>query len=168
MTPSIRDMSAADTDGVAEVRVLGWRHAYRGLVPQPHLDAMDPAPFAAGLRRALPGLPAHTSHLVASAAGRVVGWACLGPYRPQDADWGEVRALYVHPDVLGTGVGRALLTAGTARLRAAGLPRVRLWVLCDNRRARRFYERAGFAPDGAVQCDEIDGADVPEVRYARG
>ncbi|MFD7509835.1 GNAT family N-acetyltransferase [Streptomyces sp. NPDC059853] len=168
MTISIRDMTAADTDGVAEVRVLGWRYAYRGLMPQGHLDALDPAPIAAGLRQALPGLPTHTSHLVASAAGRVVGWACQGPYRPEDDGWGEVRALYVRPDVIGAGVGRALLAAGTGRLRAAGLPRVRLWVLRGNLRARRFYERAGFAADGAVRSDDVDGARVPEVRYARG
>ncbi|MFB4195814.1 hypothetical protein [Streptomyces carpaticus] len=41
-------------------------------------------------------------------------------------------------------------------------------MLRGNLRARRFYERAGFVPDGAVRSEEIDGADVPEVRCARG
>lgn len=44
---------------------------------------------------------------------------------------------------------------------------MRLWVLKHNARARRFYERAGFAPDGAEEAEEIAGARVPEVRYAR-
>jgi RimJ/RimL family protein N-acetyltransferase len=41
-----------------------------------------------------------------------------------------------------------------------------LWVLRDNTRARRFYERAGFAPDGATDVlDRLGG--VTEVRYRR-
>ncbi|NUL25824.1 hypothetical protein HRW17_26205, partial [Streptomyces lunaelactis] len=42
-----------------------------------------------------------------------------------------------------------------------------LWVLKENDRARRFYEKAGFAPDGAEEPFEVDGVAVPEVRYAR-
>ncbi|MEU2868537.1 hypothetical protein ABZ769_04940 [Streptomyces olivoreticuli] len=37
----------------------------------------------------------------------------------------------------------------------------------DNPRARRFYELAGYAPDGAVPYDDYDGVPVPEVRYRR-
>ncbi|GBQ02643.1 hypothetical protein SSP531S_41030 [Streptomyces spongiicola] len=35
------------------------------------------------------------------------------------------------------------------------------------RRARRFYEKAGFAPDGAEEPFEAVGVMVPEVRYGR-
>jgi RimJ/RimL family protein N-acetyltransferase len=39
-------------------------------------------------------------------------------------------------------------------------------VLRDNQRARRFYERAGFAPDGATNV--LTGlGDVLELRYRR-
>jgi len=41
-----------------------------------------------------------------------------------------------------------------------------LWVLRDNSRARRFYERAGFAPDGVTDVLERLGG-VTEVRYRR-
>jgi RimJ/RimL family protein N-acetyltransferase len=36
-----------------------------------------------------------------------------------------------------------------------------------NGRARRFYERAGWRPDGAEKTEEWAGARVPEVRYRR-
>lgn len=42
-----------------------------------------------------------------------------------------------------------------------------LWVLKGNARARRFYERAGFRPDGAEEPFEVEGVAVPEVRYVR-
>jgi RimJ/RimL family protein N-acetyltransferase len=51
-----------------------------------------------------------------------------------------------------------------ARTRAARYQSVVLWVLKDNTRARRFYERAGFAPDGATHVLEGLGG-VTEVRY---
>lgn len=40
-------------------------------------------------------------------------------------------------------------------------------MLKENARARRFYERAGFAADGAEETFEADGVLVPEVRYVR-
>ena len=51
-----------------------------------------------------------------------------------------------------------------ARSAGAGYSSVTLWVLRDNRRARRFYERAGFAPDGATNVLTRLG-DVLELRY---
>jgi len=41
-------------------------------------------------------------------------------------------------------------------------------VLEDNPRARRFYERAGWAPDGARKAEERFGVRAPEVRYEPG
>ena len=52
------------------------------------------------------------------------------------------------------------------KVRAAGYACITLWVLEANARARRFYQRAGFAPDGARHVlDDLGG--VTEVRYRR-
>lgn len=80
---------------------------------------------------------------------------------------GEILAMYVRPDRLGRGVGRALMAYGLGELRRQGLVPVLLWVSAANERARRFYAAAGFAPDGATQDYEIAGATLPEVRYRR-
>jgi ribosomal protein S18 acetylase RimI-like enzyme len=44
---------------------------------------------------------------------------------------------------------------------------VRLWVLEANRRARAFYERHGFGPDGCRDTYTPTGSDavVAQVRY---
>ncbi|MFI6120860.1 GNAT family N-acetyltransferase [Streptomyces sp. NPDC051064] len=55
----------------------------------------------------------------------------------------------------------------TARARADGFARMSLWVLKENTRARRFYERAGFRPDGTEETFEAGGAVIPELRYVR-
>jgi GNAT superfamily N-acetyltransferase len=60
--------------------------------------------------------------------------------------WGQVVAMWVDPVWRGRGLGRLLLDAVVADVRAAGL-RVLLWV-ADGNRARRLYEQAGFVPTG--------------------
>ncbi len=64
-------------------------------------------------------------------------------------------------------MGRALLLECVARCTAAGRPRMRLWAVEGNTRARRFYERFGFAPDGAVDPQTVEDVPVPEIRYSR-
>ncbi|MGW0016376.1 N-acetyltransferase family protein [Streptomyces tendae] len=166
----VREMVLADCDRVALIRVRGWQSAYRGLMPQQHLDAMDPAADAER-RRAMFARPREgVVNLVAEdEGGEVVGWACHGPYRDGEvrtAD-AELYALYVDAGRLGTGVGRTLMQESVRRCEGAGHARMLLWVLKDNARARRFYERAGFGPDGAEEPFDVDGVAVPEVRYAR-
>ncbi len=40
-------------------------------------------------------------------------------------------------------------------------------MLDTNVRAQRFYEAAGFAPDGAVKVDDTRGFPLRELRYRR-
>jgi GNAT superfamily N-acetyltransferase len=166
MDVSCRPMVPGDFDAVCELHVRAWQSAYRGIVPQAHLDRMDPAERARRTRdRSLSG-----QH-VAEAGGEVIGWLSIGPYRFEDDSHspgpgcGEIAAIYLRPDQVGTGAGRALLAYGLTELDRAGLRPVLLWVLTGNARARRFYEKAGFHLDGATHTYEVGGATLPEVRY---
>lgn len=51
-------------------------------------------------------------------------------------------------------------------MRTDGWVRLKLWVLADNARAMRFYERQGWSADGASETLMIPGAPI-EVRYER-
>jgi ribosomal protein S18 acetylase RimI-like enzyme len=63
-------------------------------------------------------------------------------------------------------VGARLIAAALDRV-ADEAPGVCLWVFRDNARARAFYERHGFEPDGLAQELAIGGEAVTEVRYRR-
>jgi hypothetical protein len=91
-----------------------------------------------------------------------------GPLTPAGlaGETGEVYAIYLAPAAWSTGAGRALMDTALNGLRAGGYQRVVLWVLTGNARARRFYEKAGFAPDGATNVLAALGG-VEELRYAR-
>jgi ribosomal protein S18 acetylase RimI-like enzyme len=96
----------------------------------------------------------------------VVGFVSVGACREADAD-GELFAIYVDPDHWGSGLGRELIAAGEERLRDLGLEDSVLWVLEDNPRARRLYERAGWRTDGGRRLVTFLGVEVSEVRYRK-
>ncbi|WP_123970732.1 GNAT family N-acetyltransferase [Streptomyces sp. TLI_185] len=162
-------MTLADCERVAEIRVGGWQSAYRGIIPQSYLDAMSMREDAERRRTRFLESNAEVVNLVAEQGGEIVGWVCHGPYRVGEVRTGELElyALYVAPESYGLGVGRALIEESVRRCTAAGHARMHLWVLKENARARRFYERSGFHPDGAEESFAVDGAEVPEVRYVR-
>ncbi|TVZ81733.1 GNAT family N-acetyltransferase [Streptomyces sp. BK340] len=163
----IRPMTLDDCDRVSEIRVRGWQHAYRGLMPQSHLDTLSVARDAEQRRAWFGQGDGTVANLVAELDGRIVGWAAHGPYRDGEVRTGdcELYALYLDPAHIGSGIGRALLAASVEQ--CSGYPSMFLWVLKENTRARRFYERAGFRADGAEEPFDVDGVAVPEVRYAR-
>ena len=88
----------------------------------------------------------------------------VGPSRDPDAD-AELYAIYALPEAWGTGAGTALMRAGLDLMREAGYAEAILWVLEDNPRARRFYEREGWRFDEAFKDDDVLGRRVTEVRY---
>jgi GNAT superfamily N-acetyltransferase len=165
----LREMALADGPRVAEIRVRGWQCAYAGMMPQAYLDGLDVADEVPRRRAHFEQAGEGVVNLVAEWDGEVVGWACHGPSRDGEIRTGdaELYAIYVAPDRLTRGVGRALLRESTARCTTAGHGRMLLWVLKENERARRFYEKAGFVVDGVEEPFEVEGVEVPEVRYVR-
>lgn len=176
---TVRPAQPADAEDVVRVQVRGWQTAYAGIMPGGVLAALDQqrSQRITRTRERLTGTGPFST-IVATEQHRVVGFAVYGPYREEQAPdssldhtVGEVLAIYVDPECQGRGAGRALLDAAVAELRLRGAGEVRLWVLEDNAPARRFYQRYGFAPDGArhlFRVTEPDGdpVDLPEVRYA--
>jgi GNAT superfamily N-acetyltransferase len=153
----IREPTPADASELGAIHVAAWQHAYRGgLMPDDHLDRLrvdDRARWwAEGLQR--PVRP-RAARLVAEVDGRIVGFVLVGPADGRvDAQEGEVYALNVAPDAWGAGHGGDLLGSGVAALTDAGFARAVLWVHPGNHRARSFYEREGWRPDGAERQQE--------------
>lgn len=175
MAIDIRPRSAADSPGIARVRRESWLAAYTGIIDAAIIDRVTKAGG-----NAADGPPnRHTLVAVGGEDPAVIGYAIFGPertvvsalsppgdpYAPEGRT-GELYALYVTPDWWSAGVGRALMDSVLAALREAGYTSAVLWVLADNARARRFYDRAGFAPDGVTNILAGLGG-VLEFRYAR-
>jgi RimJ/RimL family protein N-acetyltransferase len=168
----VRAAQVEDVAQIADVHVRSWQAAYAGLMPQSYLDSLSPAQRVPGWTRTIQDRDASRGGtLVATENGdRVVGFAHIRECRDDDCApdrVGEVWAIYLEPRVWGTGAGRALMTAALGLLTELGYLQVTLWVLDGNARARRFYEAAGFHPDGAVKEDDRSGFALCEVRYRK-
>lgn len=173
MTVTCRQARVEDIEGISAVRIRSWQEGYRGILPGDYLAALSVRAEVERWRSALAGRGLRPGHSVAVVDGEIVGWSSVGPYRDEDVpppgpDAGEINAIYVLPERWGAGIGRALMAHALQELAAGGLSPVLLWVLRDNTRARRFYQRAGFRPDGVTQLYEVGGAVLPELRYRYG
>ena len=59
------------------------------------------------------------------------------------------------------------MNAAVEHARAAGYGLLTLWVRPENNRARRFYEKYGFQPDGGERSRPHDSLPIEmrEIRY---
>ena len=192
---TIRAARIGDAAAIAAVQRASWFAAYEGVIAHDIIDEFTAPDDGARMRQTFRARPwQHTivaeadvpvtdvsvTDVSVTGPTAVIGYASFGPERDVlHGSWpyeltsagvagkvAELYAFYTDPGWWSTGTGRALMERvlrDTARL---NFPEIVLWVLERNARARRFYERAGFTADGAVNM--IDGlGGVPEVRYRR-
>ncbi|WP_157984046.1 GNAT family N-acetyltransferase [Nesterenkonia muleiensis] len=144
-----------DAHAIAAFQTTAWNEAYESLIPEEHLDETATAQreyrwrdrLASGVREAAMALDGTEVVGVAS-------WSSTG-----ENPGLELKTLYVRPSWKGTGLARRLMHFGIQDRSAL------LWVFEENVRARRFYEKHDFKPDGVRQIDP--GTGVWEIRLRR-
>ena len=168
MTLKIRWAEPSDASVIAAIHVRAWQAAYRGLLSDGYLDGLSIPDREVKWRLALTAQRERQFALLAlGKKRRPVGFASGGPSQDKGTppETGEIYAIYLEPDVIGTGAGRELFSRATAVLQVRGFTSATLWVLEANERARRFYDAAGWQPDGSVTEERIDCQNLPTVRY---
>ncbi|HZR52522.1 MAG TPA: GNAT family N-acetyltransferase [Streptosporangiaceae bacterium] len=177
---TIRPAVLADAEAIAEVMRASWFAAYSGIIDDDVIDRVTAPDDGARVRERFRSRPWSRTVVACDEPGSVVGYASFGPERDMfDPAWpppltaagvarqtAELYALYVHPDAWSAGRGRALMELVLAKTAKLGYPEIVLWVLARNARARRFYEQAGYVPDGASHGVASLG-NVTELRYRR-
>lgn len=157
----IRWATVDDAEDLADVHVASWQRAYAGIFPESFLSQLDRGARARWWRRYIEG----GARVLVSNTERAVGFCTFGP--SDDEGWGEIFAIYVHPDHWGEGHGYELLLAGEEALRERSHERALLWVLESNERGRRFYERQRWKIGKPLRVEEIGGVQVTELRYEK-
>ena len=149
----IRQATASDIGDVARVHVAAWDAAKEGLdLPSRRTAGERSQHWTAFLGDGVGEL------WVADEGRGLLGFLSFGLSRDEDRPGEtELYTLYVDPQAWGRGVGSALMDV------LAATDPVSLWVAERNIRARDFYERRGFAPDGARE----EGHHVPVIRVVR-
>jgi ribosomal protein S18 acetylase RimI-like enzyme len=159
----VRVMEVQDAVRVAEVHVRTWQQAYAALMPTDYLAGLELGRFTASWGERLAERPSpEVKHLVGvHPSGDVVGIASAGATRDEDTPARlELFQINVLASEHGSGLADLMMTELVGDRPAS------LWVLEGNERARGFYTRHGFRPDGASKQHHPTGA--IEVRLVRG
>ena len=162
----IRVAQPEDAHDYVLCNVECWRSAYQGILPDAYLEGMtsEVERRTSEYRRSFRN-PGNLVYFCAESEGKIVGRLVVGQGRDWDKpDAGEVGAIYLLEAFWGKGYGKELMDHGVQTLKGMGYQDVFLWVLEKNSRARRFYERYGFVPDGQTGKVEY-GAVLQVLRY---
>jgi len=151
--PTLDDVPAA-----ADCHAECWREAYSDLLPPGRLAellAIDPL-----LEMWRHRITSGRAVTIAVHGPDVIGFATAGPASEAGVDLRfQLNAINVRKAYWGTGVSQRLLDITVGERDAF------LWVFRDNARARAFYVRNGFRPDGAERVEPFFGP--VEIRMVR-
>lgn len=161
MKKLIRPAALKDAAQIGFVHYTAWQETYVGLIDAAYLAERTVE------RSTKMAQQSWKDMCVAVLDGKIVGFCGYGASRDEDVpDAGEVQGIYLLREAQHLGLGRMLMGDALRRLKDAGYREAVLWVLKGNEQAIRFYEKAGFAPDGAEKTAVL-GTPVAELRYSR-
>ena len=136
----VRKAKPKDAKRIAEINVIGWHTAYKGLIPDDFLAKWQVTEKGIARYREKIGNPSNI-FLVAEQDGKVIGY--LYGYKntkePQIPYEYEVQSLYIDPNFQRHGAGTALLKAFQ---KAIGNKPFFLHALKGNQQAINFYTKA--------------------------
>jgi len=164
---TLRRALSDDATTVAHIHVESWNVAYRGIMPDDVIARTDLAYRTAFWKERIANR--EWPVFLLEETGNAVGFCQMVPTNDADDDpqrVGHITSLHVLPQLRGQGYGRRLMEHVLGEFRRRGFSEVTLWVLEENRNARRFYEKSGFRVDGGSR--RYPRTNVPEVRYRIG
>jgi GNAT superfamily N-acetyltransferase len=165
---AFRAATPADAQRILAVTFEGFE-TYRAFAP----EGWTPPSAAAELERLVTLLGEdHVWYRVAEHDGELVGH--VGFIAAARMEWATVddpglahfRQLFVTPAHWGTGLATRLHAAALDEARLRGFTAMRLFTPAAQERARRFYEREGWALARPPAFEERIGFEIVEYRYA--
>lgn len=132
----IRNAEKEDVRQIAEILVEDWQKAYRGIMDDAFLDAMNAEQrYEIEVKR-------YEKYIVAAEGREILGYAWLETMDDETADC-EVIALYVRYSQRNKGIGKLLMQHAVRSFREAGRKKMIVWCLKENYESRKFYEKVG-------------------------
>jgi L-amino acid N-acyltransferase YncA len=158
---SLRQARPGDAAALGRLYVEAWQDTYAAILPHRLLANMSAELHAARIGRAI---QKGAVLVVEDSQRRLVGLAGFGAARDRGLGHdGEVYTLYVGPDHLGRGAGRALLHGAFGALKQRGFQSCVIWSHARNH-ACYFYEAMGGMRVGERRVI-LGGMDVDEVAF---
>lgn len=162
---AVRPAAAPDVDEIVRIQSATWEVAYAELVPGAAIARLRSSAARQAWGDAL-GAGAGHHVLVATEGDATVGFCAVAAAAPPPASegWAEIGVLLVEPRWGRRGHGGRLLAAAASGMRDAGAQYGLAWVPEADEASRRFYARAGWAPDGSVRVLDTGDGELREIR----
>ncbi|MBS0241878.1 MAG: GNAT family N-acetyltransferase [Proteobacteria bacterium] len=141
----VRKGMQRDAASLAAVFRESWLTAYRGIIPQLHLESMIRRRDKAWWQNAMRG---SDGVLVLEVSGKIAGYATFGRARGRGKYQGEIYEIYLLPSYQGLGLGEHLFEGARHALDERRLSGLIVWALAQNEIAADFYWRRGGRPIG--------------------
>lgn len=159
MPTLIRPALPADAAAIAAVGSRSFVWAFGHLFPEDVLGRYLERTYSVAKLASSLAKPGNT-FFVAERDGALQGFLKL---KAEPGNVWQTQKLYVEPEVVQAGLGKALMAAGLDLMRARGAESTWLLVYRENARAHRFYLAHGFQEAG-LETHAIEGI---EVEYRR-
>lgn len=139
----IRSLTSNNVIGAAEIKVSGWKTAYKGIIDDEHLNSLSIEEQAKKFEKYI----GNDNFVVAIQAEKVVGF-CRFVYNNSlspNIDYAdfELTAIYVHPDFKGEGIGTKLFQYVLNKYNNQDKSKMILCCLADNINSINFYKHMG-------------------------
>jgi GNAT superfamily N-acetyltransferase len=161
-----REATRLDATAIAALHAESWRAHYRGAYRDEYLDGEVVEDRLRVWKERLSRPVLNQFVVLAFEGDDLIGFACV--YGRHDETWGSLLDnIHVRPEHQRLGVGTGLMAEVAAWCRAnyadCGLY---LWVLEQNRRAQRFYQRLGASDHGGEISEPPGGGQIHGRRCA--
>lgn len=165
MSYVIRRAEIEDAPALANIQTLSWLAAYEGIIPLDEMQRQGEGRLA--MWQKLLHEEGSDIIVIAEIDGISAGFLAMNKTRDTDSQSHimEVYALYFLPEFWGLGKAKALLKFAMDYARKRRYEGMSLWVLEENKRARRFYEKNDFFYDARSKIIHIGEVELNEMRY---
>lgn len=160
----IRNIEEKDIPSVVDIRIDGWREAYKGIVDDNTLNSMNREERIERRKKDYKD----NGFIVAELNNEVVGFCRYvdsNEFSPNVSDIDcEIIALYIRPDMKYKGIGTKLFNYVVGEFKSKNKSKMILWCLKDNEPSKKFYTKMGGVIERKKEID-IGGKNYNEVGF---
>lgn len=161
----IRYADLKDAETLAFINSESFNKAFKGIIPDEVLEERFTCEkLTERLSQELSDNS--TKNSIMYLDNKPVGMMTFGKSFSEDLDTSaiEIWRIYLLPEYWNRKLGEPFMEWGIKELRNMGYKKVALWVIEENLRARRFYEKQGFSHDGVKRIIN-PGKEITDYRY---
>ncbi len=151
MNVKIRKAVVTDASAIATININTWKVAYKGIIPQDHLDSLSINDKIPRWEKAIKDLTVNKKELFVAEISdingcEIVGFSMGGPsnFEEYKID-GDLHAIYILPKYWKQGIGTLLFNSVIKFFLSMKFKSMVIWALKENS-AGDFYKKLGGIP----------------------